>query len=85
VQDDRAFGLLRIGPFKRESLLKMLREPNPNLVKADTVTECPDCRASLDQPALTKHRIIEELPNAEPPKVVDYREDHYRFGSGIKL
>jgi len=52
--------------------------PEPQvIVKADALTECPECGTGLDQPFLTKHRIIEELPDIEPVKVVDYHEDHY--------
>lgn len=52
--------------------------PEPQIIiKADTLTECPECGTGLDQPILTKHRIIEELPDIEPVKVVDYHEHHY--------
>lgn len=52
--------------------------PEPQIVvDADTVKECPECGMGLEQPVYTRHRVVEELPDIEPVKVVDYHEDHY--------
>ncbi len=52
--------------------------PEPELVvEAEAVKECPECGTGLDQPFLTRHRVVEELPDIEPVRVVDYHEDHY--------
>ena len=52
--------------------------PQPQIVvKADALGQCPECGMGLDQPYLTKHRVVEELPGLEPVTVVDYHEDHY--------
>ena len=52
--------------------------PKPDLViQAGRLDECPECGYHLGEPVLTKHRIVEELPDLEPVKVVGYEEDHY--------
>lgn len=52
--------------------------PKPELiVEADAPKECPECGTGLEQPIYTRHRIVEELPDTEPVKVLDYHEDHY--------
>ena len=46
-------------------------------MEAETLKQCPECGAGLGQPIYTKHRTIEQLPDTQPVKVVDYHENHY--------
>ena len=39
--------------------------------------ECPECGQHLGKPIYTRKRIIEELPDTEPVKIMGYQEDHY--------
>lgn len=52
--------------------------PKPDIVvQTDSLDECPECGNHIGEPVYTKHRVIEELPDLEKVKVVDYEEDHY--------
>ena len=52
--------------------------PKPDiLVEAEEVSDCMNCGAPLGPPLYSKEKIVEELPNLQPMKVVAYKEDHY--------
>ena len=53
-------------------------QPKPDLVvAANNIDDCPDCGGVLGQPVYIKRRIVEELPDLQPMKTIEYEEAHY--------
>ena len=56
--------------------------PKPDqFVKAEDPGECPECGSDLGPPFRIKNRIIEELPNLQPVRVIAFEEVYYRCES----
>ena len=47
------------------------------VIPAGELEECPQCGERLGKPAWTRKRIVEELPELKPVKILEYEEDHY--------
>jgi transposase len=54
------------------------KPPKPDtVIQTQTVEKCPQCGEGLGQPVYTKKRILEEIPDTEPVKIMGYEEHHY--------
>ena len=55
--------------------------PDPDREIEVTCDCCPDCGEAFDESAGVSPRLVEELPNPQPPEVTQYNRHHYECHS----
>jgi transposase len=55
--------------------------PDPDEEIEVTCDCCPDCGEQFDESAGVSLRLVEELPNPQPPEVTQYNRHHYQCDS----
>jgi len=53
-------------------------QPKPTETKALELSFCPDCKQELGVPLRMERRVIEEIPNPQPLRVIEFLVPHYR-------
>lgn len=71
---EEPFGKLG-APTGHEKWIRVQPEPTETITHSET--ECPHCKHKLGKPIKTIHRIIEELPEPQPIKVVEHVINQY--------
>jgi transposase len=51
--------------------------PKPDLTLKAEADRCPHCQAPLDEPTSVKRRVIEEIPEPQPKRVIEFLEANY--------
>jgi transposase len=52
-------------------------QPEPTEHIESKLDACPHCHSSLGEPTRTERRIIEEIPEPQPVRVIEYISNHY--------
>jgi transposase len=51
--------------------------PKPDVTLKAEADRCPHCGAPLDEPTSVKRRVIEEIPQPQPKRVIEFQEANY--------
>ena len=65
-------------PGRKEGHEGVTREqPEPTHFAEVTKDRCPQCSAKLGKPFHTERKIIEEIPESQPVKIIEFSINHY--------
>ena len=53
------------------------KEPEPNEHKTLSLEHCPKCSTELGEPQRVERRIIEEIPEPKPLRIIEFSVPHY--------
>ena len=54
------------------------KRPEPTETKELHLDKCPDCNTKLGNPIKTQKRIVEEIPEPQPLRVIEFLIPHYK-------
>lgn len=57
---------------------KTRKTPEPTETKTLSLQVCPDCREQLGEPKKVSRRVIEELPDPQPLRIIEFFIPHYQ-------
>ena len=52
-------------------------QPEPTHFAEATKERCPHCSAKLGEPSCTERKLIEEVPEPRPVKIIEFKINHY--------